>query len=149
MTLKALIDEYKFGHKQEAAGHIVRLLDSRLPLLDVDMIVPIPTDPAHIRQRGFAHMEMIAKALARKRQLPAQLLLRRVRSGTQHHKSIRNRRKFADASLSLVGNVSGRRVLLIDDIYTTGATVHSAVRLLCEAGAETVMVAIVARQPLD
>ena len=150
-VLQRLIGNYKFQNMKAAAEPLAGLLDERLPDLPADtVIVPIPTAPAHIRERGYDHLLLMAKYLAFKRGLPIERLLGRANMATQHHANREKRIEQAQSAFRIVGKVDPTRTyLLVDDVVTTGSTIDQASRLLAEAGATVVWVAAVARQPLD
>lgn len=148
-ALKALLDQYKFNSARDAGTICVELLDITLPVLPTDLtIVPVPTVPSHVRVRGFDHTALIAKRLARRRNLPYARLLSRSSGDTQHFKTRAERLRTAADSLSVKSSPPSS-VLLLDDIYTTGATLQACVQKLHKAGATDIYVAIIARQTLD
>ncbi len=149
-ALKQLLDRYKFDSAKEAGRVCADLLDQRLPILAPDtVIVPAPTSPVHRRARGFDHTLYIAKRLAMQRSLACRPLLNRYGSDTQHFKTRAERLEQADRDLGLASATMPPSILLIDDIYTTGATMRASVRKLREAGAKKIFIAIIARQTLD
>lgn len=148
-ALKTLLDRYKFSSARRAGYEAADLLDARLPvLLDSMVIVPVPTSPLHRRVRGFDHTAMIAKRLAKLRGLRYAQALARDNADTQHFLGRSERLAAASKGLRLAGSVP-ENVLLLDDIYTTGATLHASAQLLRDNGAKTVSVAVIARQVLD
>lgn len=148
-ALKGLLDRYKFNSAREAGYLCADLLDTSLPLLTDDVVVvPVPTSPAHIRTRGFDHTGLVANAFARKRGLLYKPLLTRRSNDTQHFKS-RSERLAAAANSIEVTMTAPPTVLLIDDIYTTGATLGASCLELQKAGVKHIFVAIIARQTLD
>lgn len=119
---------------------------------DVDCVTPVPTTPDRLRKRGYHHVGLLGAVLARDLQVPlVNGLVRHAKSGeftqSQTAKSVAQRRK------SLVGvfamrpqvEVSGKHVLLVDDVVTTGATVEACARVLFCAGAKAVTCAAIAR----
>lgn len=147
--LKRLLDRYKFDSAKEAGRMCAELLDRSLPVLPAGfVVVPVPTSPAHRRARGFDHTLCITRAFARRRALTCRQLLARHTRDTQHFKGRAERLRQAERGLEVVGAVPSD-ILLIDDIYTTGATLRACTRKLREAGAERIFVAIIARQALD
>ena len=147
-ALKSSLDAFKFERVKAAAEVFAQLLDISLPVIDQDFVVTtVPSATSHIRQRGYAHMDLVAKNFARKRGLPFRAILEHHGNQTQHFKSKRQRAENARASLSITE--SPPNVLLIDDIVTTGATIETACRLLKEGGTRQLVVAAIARQPLD
>ena len=119
-------------------------------------VIPVPMHTVKQRQRGFNHAELLARAaMAEMRRRHPQWrlhletsLLKRVRvtvsqAGLTSHQRRQNLRGafFAPSP----GRLAGQHVLLVDDIYTTGATARACSRVLVNAGAASVRVATVAR----
>ncbi len=145
-NLKLLLDSYKFNSAKEVASVCVDLLEAKLPLLTKDVtIIPVPTAPAHKRYRGFDHTHLFAQELAKRKKLPYRQILERTDNQTQHFKTKKERYMHASKGLRLRGHVPAS-ILLIDDIYTTGATLLACTKMLRSAGAEKVYVAVIARQ---
>jgi len=150
-TLQRLIGSYKFRNTKAASRILASLLDAHLPQLpDTTIIVPIPTVASHIRERGYDHILLIARRLATLRSLPIRSVIIRKNTKTQHHANRHDRMIQALSAFSIHGSVDpSATYLIIDDIVTTGATIEYAALLLKEAGAKTIWVAAIARQPLD
>lgn len=149
-ALERLIDNYKFDHVSAAVYPLVLMLDEILPeFAGVPTIVPVPTIARHVRQRGYDHVAKLAALLARRRHLPYRSILERRTNTVQHEATKRQRRKQASEAFMAREKLDGGVYLLIDDIYTTGATVEFAARTLREAGAAEVWVAVLARQPIE
>lgn len=112
------------------------------------MVGSVPTVPSHIRQRGYDHAGLLAKHLARVRQLPYASLL--VRKTTDRQVGATRRQRHAQA-IAAFGVKTGapipRAVLLFDDVITTGSTIEAAARQLKNAGVETVYAAAIAFEP--
>lgn len=148
-ALKMLLDSYKFHSAKAASIPLASLLDLTLPLLGSSLtVVPAPTAPAHRRVRGFDHTALIAKRFAKHRQLAYRSVLENTSRDIQHLSSRVKRFENAQKSIHVTGVVP-ESVLLIDDIYTTGATVSACVQQLALGGANNIFVAIIARQVLD
>lgn len=149
--LEALIDKYKFDGARAAYHPLAHLLADRLPDLPSDtVIVPVPTVSSHIRQRGFDHMALIGRRLAKVRGWQYAPLISRKTSARQRGAGRAQRFKQATVAFEVRGEVDARRpYVIIDDVATTGATLQAAIRVLQCAGAETIYVAVIARQPLD
>ncbi len=149
-ALRALLDQYKFERAKDTYHELAQLLDLSLPVLPEDVVVvPVPTIAPHIRRRGFDHTALVAKELAKRRGLIYQHAIERVTTTSQLGKGKRDRRKQAAQAFACVRPAQPGRYLLIDDIFTTGATVEFAAQALRDAGATEVWLAIVARQPLE
>lgn len=148
-TLKQLIDTYKFSATRGASDVCAELLCAQLPVLPpACVIVPVPTASAHRRVRGFGHMELVAHHVAKERKLPFSTTLQRTDNQTQHFKSRKERLKLSAESFRTVDSVP-EVILLVDDIYTTGATLRACAHVLRSHGAKQVFVAVIARQVLD
>jgi predicted amidophosphoribosyltransferase len=114
------------------------------------VVVPIPTVPSHIRERGYDHALLLAKIFAKSRGLKMRRLLYRKTSTRQREASRETRMIQAQQAFELRGRLElDRPHLIIDDVITTGATVEFAAKILKDAGVHEVWVAAVARQPLD
>ena len=120
------------------------------------LLIPVPMHAAKQRQRGFNHAELLARAAMRqlrRRQPHWKLhlqtsLLKRMRvtvsqAGLTTHQRRQNLR--GAFFVSQPSRLAGRHVLLVDDIYTTGATARACSRVLKSAGAASVRVGTVAR----
>lgn len=150
-TLEHVIDQYKFYAARGASRELANLLASRLPdLPPTTVVVPIPTVPAHIRQRGYDHMARIGRQVARIRRLTYTPVLVRKTTTKQRDAGRTLRFKQAAQAFAVHGAIDPRRpYLIVDDVATTGATLLAAATALRGAGAETVYVVAIARQPLD
>lgn len=147
-VLLRLIDGYKFDAVRELGGGLAKLIDGVLPQLPNVKIVAIPTARAHTRTLGYDHMALIARELAAQRQWESITPLRRVSEARQHFKT-RAERLRAAADMFVAESELMGSILLIDDVFTTGATLRAAATQLRAAGAERVYGAVIARQPLD
>lgn len=119
------------------------------PLIeDADAVVPVPLHPSRLLGRRFNQAAEIARPLSRLTgldYLPG-ALIRVKATETQGGKSGSGRRRNVAAAFAAgPAGAAGRRVLLIDDVMTTGATLEGCARALLAAGAASVDVAVVAR----
>lgn len=150
-VLKRIIDAYKFERVRQAVYPLALLLDTRLPLLPAEtVIVPVPTRPAHIRQRGYDHLLLLAREVARLRDLEIHQAVGTSMRKAQHFLTKSERSQQTADGFFLTKNLDTTRpYLILDDIITTGATLRAMTGLLQTAGAQTVWIAALARQPLD
>jgi ComF family protein len=113
-----------------------------------DVIVPVPLNKVRLRQRGYNQVELITSALARSTNLPQNSsMLQRVRD-TRSQVGLNPMARFdnlENAFKAEAGSVQGRKVLLIDDLLTTGATIFFCSEALAEAGASRVYALAIAR----
>ncbi len=104
-----------------------------------DCVVPVPMHRKRLKQRGFNHAALLAKATAARLELPALDALVRVRNTRQQVRlPAAKRRRNMDGAFEAVMDVRGRRVILVDDVCTTGATANACAKALMNAGAEAV-----------
>jgi ComF family protein len=157
--LRTLIHLLKFDRVAGLAETLGdRLAQAVLQLEDLAgrelLVVAVPLFDARRRERGYNQSVLLAdRALARLAKLrpewrltAAHGLMRRVRrTEAQYTLSQRERRRNLRGAFAVVGEVSGREVLLIDDIVTSGATARECARVLKAAGAAKIWVATVAR----
>lgn len=149
-AVRTLVDLYKFERLQDADEALADLLSKRLPLLPADTVVTyVPGIASHRRQRGYETMERIARQFAKKRNLSAQILLRRTRDIEQRGSKRKQRLIQQYEALEAIPISLTSPILLIDDIYTTGGTLRAAARRLKNEYGQPVYVAVIARQPLD
>ena len=140
------------------AGSLATLLAETPGLTErleqTDLVLPIPLSPDRLRERGYNQAWELVKALRRElRQLPpaqAGLLQRRPQNRAQHE--LPREQRIAHAMQAyFVGSdrarLQGKRVLLLDDVMTTGATLQSAAAVLRDAGAAEVSALVLARTP--
>ena len=150
--LQRLIGGFKFRNIKQSSAPLAELLRARLPAVvrSATILVPIPSTPAHIRERGYDHVLLITNELSRLTKYPVELLLVRRTMSIQHKANRKDRFLQAQTAFEVRGKIDPSRVyIVVDDIVTTGATIGRAAELLAEAGATSVWIAAVARQPLD
>lgn len=149
--LRKLIDDFKFEGARAAHIPLAELMSEgigRLP--ETTVIVPIPTIAPHIRQRGYDHALLLARALAVRQGVGVAPILSRRMTSNQRGASKSQREQQARDAFVVRGKVwPDQTYIIVDDIITTGATIKHAARVLREAGATEVWVAALARQPLD
>ncbi|MBA3963698.1 MAG: ComF family protein [Chthoniobacterales bacterium] len=122
--------------------------DPRLAGRRFDCIIPVPLHPARERERGFNQAEILAKLLGHQVHLPVRSLLQRIRyttTQTQFDRQERIQNLAGAFRLRRGGVVRDLRVLLVDDVLTTGSTLSECAEVLKKAGAVSVHAATVAR----
>jgi ComF family protein len=150
---RRLVHAFKFGDRLDLArplGHMMVQAGADL-LTDADALVPVPLHWTRLWRRRFNQSAALAEAVGRATGLAVRqdLLVRRRRTGHQIGLSRTERARnvqgaFAVPPLSL-GEVKGRRLVLVDDVLTTGATLEACARALSRAGAARVDALVFAR----
>jgi ComF family protein len=150
-TLQRLIGLYKFERARSAYKTLSDLLLETLPELPNNVVVvPVPTTPGRIRERGYDHMLLIANYIAKIRGLRCSQLLTRATNTKQRQANINQRMMQAKSAFRINGEIDAESIyLLVDDVVTTGATIKYAAKALRDAGAKHIWVALIARQTLD
>jgi ComF family protein len=148
-ALRELIHLFKYGRVQTLASPLGRLLARALPLEQTfDVIVPMPLHWRKRWRRGFNQSELLAREIGRRTQLPVKKALRRVRH-TNAQAGLTNAKRRENVSGAFRARkfsvLDGQRVLLVDDVMTTGATAASGARALKLAGAKHVTLLTLAR----
>src|SRR5207249_2750400 len=135
-TLREAIHRVKFDGQTALARSLGRWLARSLPgeASEADLVTPVPLHPRKIRERGFNQSEFLSAAVASAASLPhrARLLSKTTPTHSQTGLGRRERRRNLRGTFSLGAGVpvAGRRILLVDDIYTTGCTVEECARVL-------------------
>ena len=148
-TLRSLIHLYKYSGMKPLARPLARYLDRAIAVDErFDAITAVPLHWRKKWQRGFNQSELLARQIASNRNLPLIDVLRRKRpTEVQASLAVAGRRRNVAGAFTLRPgvNVSGKRILLIDDVMTTGATAGSCAAVLKRAGAKSVSLAALAR----
>jgi ComF family protein len=109
-----------------------------------DMIIPVPLHPKRLRWRGFNQSVLLARQISRAYNIPLDpfVVYRSKETPPQTQLTEAERRKKVRGIFSLNPQrpIDGKRVLLIDDVYTSGATVNECSRCLKQGGAKEVYV---------
>ncbi len=144
------VQRFKYGNKRYLAADLAALAMSALPAdLQVDRVIPVPLAPSRERQRGYNQSRLLAAEVARhlNRPLDCDVLIR-IRD-TPPQTSLPRAQRLANVrgSFRALRKLSGARLLLVDDVTTTGATIEAATRALRRRGAVWVGALALARTP--
>ena len=162
--MRSAIHALKYDGIRPAAVPLGRMLASAIEKLAGEapgemLVVPVPLHRSRLRERGFNQARVLAEvALKRLRQtqpgweleLASKALLRQRPTESQAGLTRHQRRRNVRGAFQVTDphEVMGRHVLLVDDIYTTGATCRAAALVMMQAGAASVRVATLARAGL-
>ncbi len=153
--LKTVLQRYKYNREVGLARPLAQLLFERCPvsLGAYEVIMPVPLHVARLRWRGFNQAHLLLKPLARQAGVPIDAFsLERVRPTRPQVELTETERRRNVAHAFRVTRpecVRGQRILLVDDVYTTGATVDECSHALRRAGAASVDVLVLARAVLQ
>ena len=119
--------------------HMVRALEIIRPV-PADCVAPVPMHRKRLGERGFNHAALLAKVVAGALSLPLMDALERVRDTPQQARlDDEKRRENMLGAFAVKADVAGRRVLLVDDVLTTGATANACAQALRDSGAAGVI----------
>ncbi len=151
--LDYLLQRFKFDGRLEHGALLGELMALALPSTPAGaaprLLVPVPLHPQRLRQRGFNQAVVLGRELARRATLPLRpdVLARVRRTPPQVALDARARRVNLRGAFALAQPVRGQRVVLLDDVITTGATLGEAARVLLRGGAASVEVWALAVAP--
>ena len=147
-----LLARLKFSADLAAGAGLATHLAERAKAIDAtkfDRLLPLPLHPRRERERGYNQVSELLRGCppAWKRRLRADLLQRTAYRGPQSDLSAGQRRRNVRGTFAAAPSVAGQRVLLVDDVITTGSTMSEATRCLLAAGATEVHWLALARAP--
>jgi competence protein ComFC len=151
--VRDVIHEFKYNRQIHLRHLVARWLraaldDERLRGQQFHVVVPVPLHPARQRERGFNQATLLAQLLSAHAAIPCRPLLKRIRYTTTQtalDRSERMENLHNAFRLRKNADVRGLRMLLIDDVLTTGSTLSECARVLKRAGAKSVHAATAAR----
>jgi len=160
-SMRAVIHALKFGRMESLVGRLGGMLAETIARLagnvpDGMVLVPVPLHRKRRAERGFNQAEKLAAEALRvlkqnhpawRLELSSRVLIRERITESQAGLTPRQRRQNLRGAFFVAdaGMVQGRHVVLVDDIYTTGATARACSKVLLKAGAASVRVATLAR----
>ena len=150
-NVRASIHRFKFGNRRHYAGVYGRLLALRLiesNFAQVDLVTWVPVSTLRKFRRGYDQSRLLAQALGKELSLPVFRVLKKVRhtppQSTLGHAPQRRANVLGAYRITDPSKVAGKRILLLDDVVTTGATASECAKVLLTAGAKEVLLATVA-----
>lgn len=155
-NVRQSIHRYKFGRRHSYAQVFGRMMAMKLSNSvadDVDLICWAPVFWLRKHKRGYDQSELLARAVGKELSLPVLPAIKKIRSNpaqsgiqgaAQRKANVNGVYRVRDAS-----KIAGKRILLIDDVVTTGATASECARILLTAGAKEVFLAAIAAASQD
>ncbi len=147
-TMRDAIQQFKFNQRIGLDRPFGKLLNRVINSdLQVDLIVPVPLHPRRLKRRSYNQSLLLARELGRLRNLPVETKLLQKTSDTlaQQELSARERERNLRQVFQVTRKLQGEKLLLVDDVMTTGSTVQACGQVLLDAGAAGVEVAVLAR----
>ncbi|TCS73390.1 ComF family protein [Sulfuritortus calidifontis] len=144
--LDALLQHYKYGQGLHLAGFLAEQLAGQIDSRP-DLLIPMPLHPKRLAERGYNQAGEIAKRLARGLALPVSLsaCIRSRNAPPQASLPLKDRRKNIRGAFACREDLSGKRIALVDDVMTTGASLNELAKTVKQAGAVEVQAWVVAR----
>jgi ComF family protein len=141
----------KYGNRRQLGHHLAGLVVNRILAAgiepdDIDVVTWAPTSSSRRHRRGFDQAELVARRVALQLGVPCRRLLRRD-GAAPPQTGLDRAMRLHGPMFTANPSVAGRRVLVVDDVVTTGSTLRSAARALEQAGAIEVRKAAVATTP--
>lgn len=140
---QAIVHAYKYKGVFDLGAVIAASMYRSIPLPRVDTVTAVPPDPGRKKRRGFDHTETIAMAVARHLGIPYTPLLRKkhqtesqVHTGSKLQRQKNNQQNFELLPLGVAQLEPASKLLLVDDVCTTGTTLSQCHTLLTQAGFE-------------
>jgi ComF family protein len=143
-----LVQALKYGHRLASSRLFVDLM-AALPVPQADLVMPMPLHSVRLASRGFNQAAELARPLAKCWGLPVLLdgIARDVDTRPQASLPWKERTANVRGAFRVAGGVEGLRVVVVDDVMTTGATLAELARTLKDVGAVSVENRVVARTP--
>lgn len=155
--MRTAILEFKMNRQTSRAAPLAGLLlfveEMGIDWASYDLCIPVPLHNKRLRWRGYNQCSLLLAEIARKRKIQwtDRALIRHRDTRPQFELSATKRRENVKGAFACPapGELSGKTVLLVDDITTTGATLHECVKVLKKAGVAVVDVAVLAKAGVD
>jgi ComF family protein len=150
--MRELIHRFKYGGDLACGKFLALLLAERAgPEVsrEMEMVIPVPLHRRRLRSRGFNQAALLARHLAGAAGLPLEVAALERTGNTRPLAGLdsaeRRKEMRGAVRVRLPGVVDGKKVLVVDDVFTTGATAEECCRALKGAGASRAVLAVVAR----
>ena len=151
-AVRKLMSGYKFrGYKRIAKVFNLLFVKFGIDVPKADVITCVPMTPKKIWKRGYNQSEIFAKELSKQYRIKyLKLLAESKKALAQHDLNITERffNILGRYTVLKKSRISGKSIILVDDIFTTGATINECARVLKEAGADKVFSIIIARSAI-
>ncbi|MBQ9764910.1 MAG: ComF family protein [Lachnospiraceae bacterium] len=144
-VMKRAMEGFKYFNKREYADFFVEAVLERYKELiaswEADLVIPVPIHKSRLRQRGYNQAELLASRVSTGLglEMRSDVLIRTKKTEVQNKLNDKERQKNIEEAFKINKNVvQSKRVVIIDDIYTTGSTINACAKVLKQAGAADV-----------
>ena len=147
-VLMKLTEDYKYKSIRKTAEVLAELMSAAIPKKfggdEEVVVVPLPTIGRHIRERGFDHTLLLAKRLAILKNWKVATVISRKNTTVQVGADSDKRKEQAKGAYAVSSRLDEKKqYLLIDDVWTTGASMEAAISAIKKAGAKKVASAVI------
>ncbi len=153
--IDAMIQRYKYGNTLNLSHTFGNLMSEKISALahseDIDLVIPMPMHPTRLKQRGFNQALEIAKIMNKvlnkntRTKLDYKSVIRQTLTPPQASLPLKDRVKNMKGAFKVNANLTGKRIAIVDDVMTTGASLNELAKTLKQAGATHVECWVIAR----
>lgn len=143
--IKQSIYRFKYHNKREYGKFYGKEMMARLEQIvsgwNAEVLIPVPLHPSKLRKRGYNQAEIIALNFGREMGIPVNTTILRRNKKTLPQKELNDKERLKNLESAFIittNDVKYKRIILVDDIYTTGTTIDSCAKALIDAGAEKI-----------
>jgi len=142
--IDSMMQRYKYGSMLSLYAFFGQMLSEKVDMGSVDLIIPMPMHPARIKERGFNQALEIAKVFGNEK-LDYKSAVRKKLTPPQASLPLKQRVKNIKGAFAVSANLTGKRIAIVDDVMTTGASLNELAKSLKKAGASHVECWVIAR----
>lgn len=145
--IDAMMQRYKYGNMLSLSMLFGQLLNDKINPNNVDLIIPMPMHPTRLKERGFNQAVEIAKVLniSHVNKLDYKSVIRQTLTSPQASLPLKERVKNIKGAFSATSDLTGKKIAIVDDVMTTGASLNELAKTLKKAGAAHVECWVIAR----
>ena len=140
----AMMQRYKYGNMLHLSHIFGQFLAEKVDVSNIDLIIPMPMHPARLKERGFNQALEIAKVFATNK-LDYKSAIRKKLTPPQASLPFKERVKNIRGAFLVNSDLTGKRIAIVDDVMTTGASLNELAKTLKKAGAVHVECWVIAR----
>lgn len=141
---QTLIHAFKFALYKDCAKFWADAISYQVAKMDCGYIVPVPSSKKSVRDRGFSHIHLLAEELSKITNIPTLSNVLHRNKNVRHQLGLKRQQRLENVKdiFECTQDLSGLRVLLLDDVLTTGATVYNCKLALEKKGASVMILTL-------